>query len=844
MYGSTGVERYHECSDPSLAQNGVDYHKDNQDPRDPLDLRIGRVVESTEIFAERNLLSDASSALPPATATPVGSGVRRLSGDQPLTPAATSVTLQRRDHQRSGGSNGESFNSPEGQRRLSYDYVQGSARDLQSVGRGRSPSPTSPVMNSDYRPPNRGYATSEAERLNNFPHDYYRGENRGERAVDGGREDHNGEYGAHRRVASPLPPTHRLLSARNLDQHRDLDAEGPSSSPTDRRGYFSDRMPERLKRHKGPSYLPYPNVRLSPVQDPTRSPRYDASPNSLMRQRRLTSVDGHYDEKMWRYSGRSETTLDPVTSLTPPLLSPATFSRIDSAGSSSVPNYGGGEEVYDRGPPNSNHVKRELDLSPSSLHAFGQHNVYRGYGNGPDSKVFQVQKRSIGSSQPSQAGDISLRLKQESTTPPPQRRLTEITNNRSSMAVYPDDKKPVSPFEISPEMEGIREYLEPAAGLGGFRDYVSSSESKEKRSDFLDRVLQEKLSKQGKSGEQKSSNAAAMAAAALLPLDSSDVESRLRAADQAARMHNLEDDEVNARRMTPSHFHAQRLSRFSSSTTGAFPGGGGQSFDRDHPAIISYHPRPLERVDGGGSGSFPRFPRPEFSPRMEHPERLGGPGAMSRIDTPETVLKRFIHFQKSRNMLTEAMAAQMNMVRGPSPPSYLQRSQVSPSELDSSDPNDRLGGPGSVGSGSEGAGSKGKRGRPRKHAPKIPLPPLYVFIRNMLHNRSYNPKIVSWVNEPMGVFKVNNTSEFARTWGHMKSNRSEEMNYEKMSRAMRYHYGSEKQGRKGHLAMVKEKRLVYRFGELAVNWRSSEVRLKDCHLHDLCKGCLCLWTKE
>ena len=36
------------------------------------------------------------------------------------------------------------------------------------------------------------------------------------------------------------------------------------------------------------------------------------------------------------------------------------------------------------------------------------------------------------------------------------------------------------------------------------------------------------------------------------------------------------------------------------------------------------------------------------------------------------------------------------------------------------------------------------------------------------------------------------------------------MNYEKMSRAMRYHYGNEKNGRRGHLAMVKEKRLYYR----------------------------------
>lgn len=137
-----------------------------------------------------------------------------------------------------------------------------------------------------------------------------------------------------------------------------------------------------------------------------------------------------------------------------------------------------------------------------------------------------------------------------------------------------------------------------------------------------------------------------------------------------------------------------------------------------------------------------------------------------------------------------------------------------------------------------------KRGRPRKHAPKIPLPPLYVFIRNLLHNKAYNPKIVSWVHEPSGKFKVNNTAEFARTWGRMKSNRSEEMNYEKMSRAMRYHYGSKKNNRKGHLAMVKEKRLVYKFGELAVRWRSHEVEHVACDIHDLCLSSLCLWTKE
>merc|ERR1712032_739357 len=53
--------------------------------------------------------------------------------------------------------------------------------------------------------------------------------------------------------------------------------------------------------------------------------------------------------------------------------------------------------------------------------------------------------------------------------------------------------------------------------------------------------------------------------------------------------------------------------------------------------------------------------------------------------------------------------------------------------------------------------TKGKRGRPRKHAPKLPLPPLYVFIRNLLHSPAYNPSTVAWVDESAGCFKVNST---------------------------------------------------------------------------------------
>ena len=52
----------------------------------------------------------------------------------------------------------------------------------------------------------------------------------------------------------------------------------------------------------------------------------------------------------------------------------------------------------------------------------------------------------------------------------------------------------------------------------------------------------------------------------------------------------------------------------------------------------------------------------------------------------------------------------------------------------------------------------------------------------MLHNEHYNPRVISWVSEAVGVFKVANTVDFAQTWGRMKSNRSEEMNYEKVGR--------------------------------------------------------------
>lgn len=41
---------------------------------------------------------------------------------------------------------------------------------------------------------------------------------------------------------------------------------------------------------------------------------------------------------------------------------------------------------------------------------------------------------------------------------------------------------------------------------------------------------------------------------------------------------------------------------------------------------------------------------------------------------------------------------------------------------------------------------KSKVGRRPKRPTKVSLPPLYIFIRNLLHNRFYNPQVVNFVN--------------------------------------------------------------------------------------------------
>lgn len=60
---------------------------------------------------------------------------------------------------------------------------------------------------------------------------------------------------------------------------------------------------------------------------------------------------------------------------------------------------------------------------------------------------------------------------------------------------------------------------------------------------------------------------------------------------------------------------------------------------------------------------------------------------------------------------------------------------------------------------------------------------LWEFMRDLLKDPRYNPSLVEWKDDKLGVFRVVQSSEVASMWGQKKKNSS--MNYEKLSRAMR-----------------------------------------------------------
>jgi len=87
------------------------------------------------------------------------------------------------------------------------------------------------------------------------------------------------------------------------------------------------------------------------------------------------------------------------------------------------------------------------------------------------------------------------------------------------------------------------------------------------------------------------------------------------------------------------------------------------------------------------------------------------------------------------------------------------------------------------------------------------------WILSLLRDPEYNPSVISWENEQEGVFYITDTAKYAKLWGERKKNPS--MNYEKLSRAMRYYY------KNGELKAV-EKRTTYQFGRMSDYWRTSK----------------------
>ncbi|XP_039295056.1 ecdysone-induced protein 74EF isoform X2 [Nilaparvata lugens] len=109
---------------------------------------------------------------------------------------------------------------------------------------------------------------------------------------------------------------------------------------------------------------------------------------------------------------------------------------------------------------------------------------------------------------------------------------------------------------------------------------------------------------------------------------------------------------------------------------------------------------------------------------------------------------------------------------------------------------------------------KKRPGRPRGSRRKKPekLGRLWEFIRDLLLNSETCPSLICWDNYEEGMFRFVHSDKVAKLWGAKRDN--PDMNYEKLSRAMRYYYKSKV------LQPVFGRRLVYKFGPEAKGWKT------------------------
>ena len=94
---------------------------------------------------------------------------------------------------------------------------------------------------------------------------------------------------------------------------------------------------------------------------------------------------------------------------------------------------------------------------------------------------------------------------------------------------------------------------------------------------------------------------------------------------------------------------------------------------------------------------------------------------------------------------------------------------------------------------------------------------LWEFLEELLDDVTKS-KYIAWVSREDGVFRLIDSKAVAKLWGQRKNRRG--MNYEKMSRAIRYYY-------ERGIVYHEEQKLFYRFGEEIMKKRRELALQKD-----------------